>query len=349
MKQKIIVGIIILIVIIAGGIYFLARQRTTSGLNIQGGSELPARNPFEKGINPFDEYKNPFDFSTSLGARFQFAQVLLPSVAFPIAALGNCVSEAAGRAYCNNMVNITVCLDFAEAHELLPRAEIEKGRRFAQAGGKGPGGCTDRIACESYCNNLVHIEECVMFAEKTGVLAPEELREVKNIARYIREGGTMPAGCINKDSCMAYCHEPENMRECLDFAEKAHLISPQELAEAHKVLPFMERGDTPGGCTSKEECDAYCMRGIIEHMEECLAFAEKAGLIPEEELAIAKKVVPLMVRGETPGQCTSKEECEAYCARAANWKECLAFAEKIGLFSKAELLLLKQAIKLMPK
>lgn len=347
MKKKIVAGIIIVAVVIAGGVYFFARQRTASGLNLQGGSELPTTNPFEKSINPFDGYKNPFDSSRAPTAPLM-AQVL-SSITFPVAELGNCASESACHAFCNTIENITACLDFAEAHGLMPQAEIEAGRRFAQGGSKGPGGCADRASCESYCNNLDHIEECVAFAEKTGVLPPNELAEARNIARYIRQGGKMPAGCTNKEACMAYCQGPAHMRECLDFAEKANLISPQELAEARKVLPFMERGETPGGCTSKEECDAYCMGGALEHMEECLNFAEKAGLIPPEELALAKKVVPLMARGETPGKCASKESCEAYCSVPAHWKECLAFAEKIGLFSKAELLVLKQAIKLIPK
>lgn len=349
MKRKIIIGIVVLLsIVVAGVIYGFMRQRTFGGADVSGSSSLPEANPFEKKINPFDSYKNPFDPSTSLEAGFELAQVIsADAITFPIVELGNCASEAACRAYCNQMTHIDVCLDFAEARGLLSAAEIEEGRRFAKAGGAGPGGCADRTSCESYCNNLANIEECVAFAERTGVLAPNELAEAQNIARFLREGGTLPAGCVNKESCMAACKMPANMRVCLDFAERANLISPQELAEARKVLPFLERGETPGGCAAKKECDAYCVE--LAHMEECLAFAEKAGLIPEEELRMAKKVVPLMIRGETPGRCKSKEACESYCGSSAHWEECLVFAEKIGLFNKAELLILRQAIKLMPK
>src|SRR3989344_5759140 len=64
-----------------------------------------------------------------------------------------------------------------------------------------------------------------------------------------------------------------------------------------------------GNCQSKEECEVYCKDGA--HIEECIAFAEAAGFMSQEELEDAKRVAPLMARGEMPGGCRPREEGEA--------------------------------------
>lgn len=345
MKKRIFSILFVIFVVIVAGVVWRA-IREGVGQPIIPDSSLPKTNPFEVESNPFDFYKNPFD-SSRLDAFLLFAQADASRISFPVAELGNCESRRECRAYCNGIGHISECLDFAEKHNLLPSHEIEQGRKFAAAGGVGPGGCTRKEACDAYCGNLEHIEECVRFAEKHGILPPEELNEARRIARYVGEGGKMPGGCTKKSECMAYCGVREHIEECIAFAERAGVLPPDELAQAKKVLPYLIRGETPGGCVSKEECDAYCM-GVLEHMEECLAFAEKAGLIPSEELRIAKKVVPFMVRGETPGKCLSKEACEAYCRDFSHLRECLDFAEKIGILGKVEVTLLRQLLKLAP-
>jgi hypothetical protein len=125
------------------------------------------------------------------------------------------------------------------------------------------------------------------------------------------------------------------MRECVEFGERAGFIPPEEAAEAKKIIPLLESGaKTPGNCTRKAACEAYCMEP--SHIDECLAFAEKAGLIPPEELADAKRFAPYIKSGETPGGCRRKEECEAYCSDVAHFEECVAFAKKAGMISNEE-------------
>ena len=46
------------------------------------------------------------------------------------------------------------------------------------------------------------------------------------------------------------------------------------------MLPLMRSGETPGGCKSKDECEAFCQNP--DNFGQCVAFAEKAGFISGE-------------------------------------------------------------------
>ena len=89
-------------------------------------------------------------------------------------------------------------------------------------------------------------------------------------------------------------------------------MSGEELEEAKKAAKAISSGiKPPGNCRGKAQCDVYCSDS--SHMEECLNFAEAAGFIPQEEAAMARKIMPLMMKGEMPGGCKSKDQCESYC------------------------------------
>ena len=61
-------------------------------------------------------------------------------VNYPVAELGDCGSEAACQAYCEDLANIKACVAYAEAHGLVTAEEAAQGRKFADIGGRGPGG-----------------------------------------------------------------------------------------------------------------------------------------------------------------------------------------------------------------
>lgn len=115
------------------------------------------------------------------------------------------------------------------------------------------------------------------------------------------------------------------MQECLSFAEAAGLLSEDELDEVRRILPLMQSGQTPGGCTSKEACEAYCMDSA--HREECVEFALKAGLMTSEEAAEIQSMDGendgRMMTG--PGGCKNEEECMTYCQSPEHWEECMQF------------------------
>lgn len=250
-------------------------------------------------------------------------------IVYPVKELGNCDNEVNCRNFCDVKENMIPCINFAEQQGLISKEEAKRAKQFARMG-EGPGGCKSKEQCEAYCDDNAHIDECLAFAGKNNLIAPEELEEAKKVAKALREGAQMPGGCRGKTQCEAYCDNPEHGEECLAFAEKAGFIPPEELEDAKKAIKAMKSGiKPPGNCRGKKQCDTYCSEP--SHIEECFNFAEKAGFIPPEEVEMARKMMPLMVRGEMPGGCKQKEECEAYCQDESHMEECANFALKAGL------------------
>lgn len=163
----------------------------------------------------------------------------------------------------------------------------------------GPGGCWGQAECSAYCDDLSHLEECLNFAERYGLIPPEELEEGKKVAAAIREG-VKPPNCRNKTECDVYCNQPENIEECLNFALAAGIIPPEEQEEAKMAMEAVKKGVKPASCRGRAECDIYC--SVPEHLEECITFAQAAGFISPEEAMMIRKT-----GGRGPGGCRGKE------------------------------------------
>lgn len=256
------------------------------------------------------------------------------NIQYPVKELGNCADEKTCRSYCDNPDNYSACFAFAKRNGLLEDELADKSEQelesFAQAMKQGgPGGCQTQASCETYCNDISRMNECMAFAEKHQLMKGKELDEARKIQAVLAGGGSLPGGCKNKKECESYCGGPDHAEECLAFAEKAGFLPPEEIKQARKAMELMARGETPGGCKSREQCDAYCGGG--EHFEECIAFAEKAGFIPPEELAMIKKT-----GGKGPGGCKGKAECEAFCQNPDNQESCFEFGKEHGLISEKD-------------
>ena len=147
--------------------------------------------------------------------------------------------------------------------------------------------------------------------------------------------------CQDETECRAYCENERNITPCVDFAEKHNLMSEEEISKARA---FVKSENRPGDCKNEKECEAYCED--IENIDMCLSFAEENGFIDEKELKEAKQVVKALREGANlPGGCENKKECEAYCENTDHIEECVAFAEKAGFMSGAELEEAKKATK----
>ena len=250
---------------------------------------------------------------------------------FPIPELGNCKDKESCFAYCELQENGKKCLEFAKKHELLPEDEIRIAEKVLGVKG-GPGGCNSKASCESYCNDIDHIEECIAFAEENGFMKGKELEEAKKVRAAVQRGQKMPGGCKNKNACQNYCENPDNMDECLAFAEEAGFLPPEELEQAKKFMPLMKSGQAPGGCRSKDSCEAYCESD--EHFEECLNFAEKNGMIPEEEREHIEAFKKAGGRG--PGGCRGRQ-CQAFCETPENQQACFEWAKDNGILKEEDL------------
>ena len=251
-------------------------------------------------------------------------------ITFPVAELGNCGSKEKCKAYCEEPGNMEACIAFAEKHSLMSKEEASRAKQFSgklrTAG--GPGGCRSPKECETFCGDLNNIETCVAFAEEHG--GGEEVTRGKKMVAYLKSGGQLPGSCTSKESCEAYCHDVTHAEECLAFAEKTGMgpddghSRPEDIEKIKKFGALAKSGETPGGCTSKEGCEAYCREE--SHQKECVAFGKKMGFIDEKREEFFKQN-----RGKGPGGCTSHGSCEAFCNDPANRETCFNFAKDNGL------------------
>ena len=139
--------------------------------------------------------------------------------------------------------------------------------------------------------------------------------------------------CGSKAACHKYCDDLAHVNECIAFAEVHGLMSTNEVRKAREFSKLGGKG--PGGCTSKDSCQAYCED--TAHMRECLAFAKQTGVMSSAELQEAEKVAAYMESGgKMPGNCRGERECRAYCSEDAHVEECMAFGIKAGFMSEKE-------------
>ncbi len=257
------------------------------------------------------------------------------NISYPVPALGNCQNETECRTYCDNVDHAKECFAFAKKYHLISDEEAQKAADHFLNVKNGPGGCNSGKSCEAYCSAIEHLDECIAFAEKTGHYEPDELVEAKKFQALVKAGKQFPGGCRDRNACEIYCGDPAHMEECLNFAEESGFMPPEEIAEAKKFMTLMRRGESPGGCTSKEQCEKYCFEE--NHFDECVVFAEKAGVMSPEDIQMARKT-----GGKGPGGCRSKEQCDAYCQNQS--EECFHFAQEHGLINEEELARMREGM-----
>lgn len=203
------------------------------------------------------------------------------TISYPVAELGNCGNKSECHAYCDDLAHVTECVNFAETHGLMKKEDVKAAREFARLGGKGPGGCTSKESCESYCEDSAHMRQCIAFAKQAGIMEERELAEAEKVVTYIESGGTMPGGCKGEKECRTYCEAEEHMEECVNFASKAGFMSEKEVELFRKT-----GGKGPGGCKGRA-CEKFCQDET--NREACISFALEHDLMSEEDKARMKE------------------------------------------------------------
>lgn len=257
---------------------------------------------------------------------------------------GGCSNELDCETYCSDINNLQECISFAEQHGLIDEQELEEARKVLaalEAGYSLPGGCTGEESCEAYCSEPAHMEECLTFAEAAGFMSEEEIAEARNILSIMQSGET-PGGCQSQSECEEYCEDSAHFEECIDFAVQAGFMSEEEA----EMIREMGGGEFagPGGCTSEEECRAYCEQET--NMEECAVFFggrdheeeefdEDEPETYEDEKKYDERYDEEELNGERegfigPGGCVSEQECMAFCSEPANWGICISFLDELG-------------------
>ncbi|MDO8558883.1 MAG: hypothetical protein Q7R84_00980 [bacterium] len=255
---------------------------------------------------------------------------------------GGCGTKDSCEKYCDNMDHLDECVSFAEENNLMPPQELAEAKKVQKAiarGVKAPA-CGSKKACDTYCEESNHMEECIIFAKEAGFLEGKELEDAEKMLVAVKRG-VKPPPCRGKDACDEYCSAPDNMEVCMNFAMEAGMMSDQEKADSQKMLAAIKQGINPPNCRGKEECDTYC--GEEDHFEECVTFAEAAGFMSEEDAVMARKT-----GGKGPGDCKGKEGCETFCSDPANEQTCFNFAKDNGLISEEDLMRMEEGVRMGP-
>ena len=278
----------------------------------------------------------PPEKPTTPPAENEGATLSAENIQFPVPELGNCGNETECRSYCDNANNAKECFAFAKKYNLISEEVAKEAADKFLNVKNGPGGCNSGASCEEYCSNIDRLDECITFAEETGYYSPDELTEARKFQELVKSGAQFPGGCTDRNSCEIYCSDATHMEECLNFAETSGFMPQEEIDEARKFMKLMQEGESPGGCNSKEQCENYCSEE--GNIEECIAFAEKAGVMTTEEADMARKV-----GGKGPGGCKSKIQCEVYCEE--NSEKCFNFAQEHGLINESDLEKMREGMK----
>lgn len=179
---------------------------------------------------------------------------------------GGCTTIDACKAYCSVAQHQQECQDFAQAHGLIKPDDAAKLKKFQSlvSAGQTPGGCTTKDACETYCQDQSHKQECLDFTVKLGAISKDQANKIK------QSGTTGPGGCNSKDACEAYCQQTEHQQECLDFAQSHGLP---------KFKDFQANLQNAGGLTG-------CLAKILG--SDALSKIDTRNLNADQKAAIAK-------------------------------------------------------------
>src|SRR3989344_8213639 len=209
-------------------------------------------------------------------------------ITYPVVELGSCSSQQECKVYCDTADNYSKCAAFAQENNLVVLVPDDKKAVFAaMQNGEGPWGCKDEISCRNYCEDVNNLGKCIDFVEKFNLVSSDDLKEIRQVADAKKAGVAFPGNCKTKESCMNYCEGPTHAVECMEFALKAGFIPKEDTEAVSKILPYLKSGGKlPGGCTTKESCDAYCSNDA--HVNECTDFAIKAGFVTQEEAEMMK-------------------------------------------------------------
>src|SRR3989338_6085388 len=261
----------------------------------------------------------------------------ISNITYPVAELGSCGSQQECKDYCGVSSNYSKCAAFAKKVGL--DIEIPPEQRAileAMQKGESPSGCEDEASCRAYCEDVSRLGECIDFAEKFNLVSSDDLKEMRQVADAHKSGTAFPGNCKTKESCLKYCDDSTNAVVCMEFALKAGFIPKEDVEAVSQILPYLKSGGKlPGGCTTKESCDAYC--GDDTHTTECVDFAEKAGFMTKGDAEIVRKT-----GGKGPGNCKSREACDNYCKDEAHIDECIDFAVRAGFITAEEAAMTKK-------
>ena len=188
-----------------------------------------------------------------------------------------CQTKKECDAYCEESAHMEECITFAKEAGLLSETELQNSQKVLTAVKQGTKllPCKGKEACDTYCANASHAEECVNFAVAAGIVTSDEAKIIKET------GGKGPGGCKNKSECDSYCSNDANKEACMSFAQ-AHNIPqpqpPQQPGQSGQPQQPGQPGQLPQKPTDPSKCIAdcdtvgkNCMSDLVQPSKDCAA------------------------------------------------------------------------------
>lgn len=149
---------------------------------------------------------------------------------------------------------------------------------------------------------------------------PEESAKRYGIIFPITELGS----CENIDACQEYCEQPANHTQCVDFAKKKGFYKEKAVTSAQSHL----------NCTSLDSCRELCAQK--GNWDKCSEFAKAQGISGGYNTNLSgqgDEEILKYARGEL--DCTSYDNCMAFCEQEGNMEKCMDFADRHNLGGNA--------------
>lgn len=197
-------------------------------------------------------------------------------VVFPIAELGGCTSKEACKAYCEDVTHRDACYAYAQTHGLMRADEVARARAFIKesylnergasssveailAAKGGPGGCTTRDACKTFCDDPANSNVCLLFAKEHKLMTTEQIGLAKKLA-----GQVGPGGCKG-EGCKTYCQNSEHQQVCIEFARQNGFISEDDATQRleHMQLSSTTRPLPPLNAKERERTGSTTSPGRL--------------------------------------------------------------------------------------
>jgi hypothetical protein len=202
------------------------------------------------------------------------------------------------------------CLQYSVKYGYTTQEKADK--ILAQSKKGGPGGCRGPEECDAFCKQPENTRACMKFAVDEGKITQEEAelvtaqmeknrvegkkpieenesdepRQRQTKAQEILQKKTGPGGCKNRQECAAFCDKEENHETCVTFSKENGLLNEEEIKMAEKQMSLLQKlekqGGGPGGCKTRQECDAFCKDQ--NNVETCIQFAAKQGMLSPEKM-----------------------------------------------------------------
>lgn len=234
-----------------------------------------------------DDFEEQFDEYKERAARY--------GVTFPIPELGNCGDYYGCRNFCEDPVNSSTCIAYAQSKGFYKDDPVSVNKDKILDEARREFGCNSVESCMGYCGQPENFDKCDSFAKRNNIegaghVTPVPEREFIGKAKdYL--------GCDSASSCSNLCDSPDNREKCAQFAKVMGVRGGIEQVG-------------PGGCASEASCKTFCTDPA--NYQVCSGFSNAHGG---------------NFRG--PGGCTSEESCKSYCD--ANPENCGGFRGTGGI------------------